>query len=379
MMVEGRTLVLSVDRDDDIGFKASIESPVIGREACLNAATSLGLADPEDSDINAIFQAIKTYDELKNSGEDVEVAIVAGNHMHMLEGDRQIADHLGIVIKKTGATNCVVVADGAEDEFVIPIIQSRIPVTSIRRVVVSQIPNLEGTYYIIKKLLNDPKFSRIILVPIGLALLLYAGANIFGYPQIATIIVLGAIGTYLLYRGFGIDDSLREFFNALRISLKRARFSFVTYSVGILLLIIGIILGLMSILEHYTSDGSFGILLYLLTFVYGSVLWITLGGVVASVGIIIDNFFYEREGLARVIVFPFFISAIGLIAYGASIYVLSVSNVAEFPYTPGTALQFIFYGIIGGLACAFAGVGIQRYLNRRIAAQPGQDQIIEVI
>jgi len=379
-MVEGRTLVLSVDRDDDIGYKASIGSPVIGREACLDAATSLGLADPEDSDVNAIFQAIKTYDELKNAGEDVEVAVVAGNHLHMIEGDRQIAEHLGMVIARTGATNCVVVADGAEDEFVIPIIQSKIPVTSIRRVVVSQIPNLEGTYYIIKKLLNDPKFSRIILVPIGLALLLYAGANIFGYPQIATIIVLGAIGSYLLYRGFGIDDSLRAFFNALRTSLKRARFSFVTYAVGVLLLIIGIVLGLMSILEHYTSDGSFGVLLYLLTFVYGSVLWITLGGIVASVGIIIDNFFYEREGLARVIVFPFFIGAIGLIAYGASIYVLSVSSVAEFPYTPVTALQYILYGIIGGLACIVAGVGIQRYLNRRINSQPGsQDQIIEVI
>ena len=244
------------------------------------------------------------------------------------------------------------------------------PVSSIRRVIVSQIPNLEGTYYIIKKLLNDPKFSRIFLVPIGLALLLYAGANIFGYPQIATIIVLGVIGLYLLYRGIGIDDMLRSFVNALRISLKRARFSFVTYSAGILLLIIGIVLGLMSILEHYTSDGSFGPLLYILTFVYGAVLWITLGGVVASIGIVVDNFFYEREGLVRVIVFPFFISAIGLIAYGASIYVLSISNVTDFPYTTETALQYIFLGVISGLVCAVAGVAIQRYINRRIAENP---------
>ncbi|HVP95438.1 MAG TPA: DUF373 family protein [Methanoregulaceae archaeon] len=372
MMIERRTLVLSVDRDDDIGFKASIESPVIGREACLNAATSLGIADPEDSDVNAIFQAIKTYDELKTAGEEVEVAVVSGNHLHMIEGDRRIAEHLEIVIGKTGATSCVVVADGAEDEFVIPIIQSKIPVSSIRRVIVSQIPNLEGTYYIIKKLLNDPKFSRFFFVPIGLALLLYAGANIFGYPQIATIIVLGVIGLYLLYRGLGMDDMLRNFINALQISLKRARLSFVTYSAGVLLLIIGIVLGLMSILEHYTSDGSFGPLLYILTFVYGSVLWITLGGVVASVGIVVDNLFYEREGLVRVIVFPFFISAIGLIAYGASTYVLSVSNVTDFPYTTEIALRYIFYGIIGGLACAVAGVAIQRYINRRITENPAE-------
>ena len=198
-MPEGRTLVLSVDRDDDIGFKAGVESPVIGREACLNTAVSLGLADAEDSDVNAIFQAVRTYDELKTAGEDVEVAVVSGNHMHMIEGDRRIAEHLGIVVKKTGATSCIMVADGAEDEFVLPIIQSQLPVASIRRVVVSQIPNLEGTYYIIKKLLNDPKIARIFLVPLGLAMLLYAGANLLGYPQIATIIVVGAIGIYLLY------------------------------------------------------------------------------------------------------------------------------------------------------------------------------------
>ena len=52
-MTEGRTLVLSVDRDDDIGGKAKIESPAVGREACLNAANTLALADTEDSDVNA--------------------------------------------------------------------------------------------------------------------------------------------------------------------------------------------------------------------------------------------------------------------------------------------------------------------------------------
>ena len=99
-------------------------------------------------------------------------------------------------------------------------------------------------------------------------------------------------------------------------------------------------------------------------------LWITLAGIVASIGIIVDNFFYEREGLVRVIVFPFFISAIGLIAYGASTYVLSISNVTDFPYTTEIALRYIFYGILGGLACAVAGVAVQRYINRRIMENP---------
>ena len=89
-METGRTLVLCVDRDDDIGYKGKVESPVLGRPACLQAAYALALADPEDSDLNAIFQAIKMYDDLAAAGESVEIALVAGDHIHMLEGDRKI-------------------------------------------------------------------------------------------------------------------------------------------------------------------------------------------------------------------------------------------------------------------------------------------------
>jgi putative membrane protein len=377
-MKQGRTLVLSVDRDDDIGFKGNIESPVIGRSACLAAANTLGLADPEDSDVNAIFQAVKIFDELKADGEDTEVAIIAGNHMHMIEGDRKIATSLDLVIQQTGADNCILVTDGAEDEYVLPIIQSRIPVTSIRRVVVSQIPNLEGTYYIIKKLLNDPKVARMVLIPIGLAMLLYAATYLLGAPQIAIILVVGAIGIYFLYRGIGLDDILRGFANALQTSLTRGRFSFVTYIAGILLIIIGIVMGLMSVLAHYSTEGTFGILLYILTFLYGGVLWMTLAGVVASVGIIIDHFFYEREGLVKVIVFPFFIAAIGLIAYSASVYVISMSNVADFPFTPESAFQYFVYGTVGGLICAFAGMGV-RYMTSKWLLEQAPPHIIEVM
>ncbi len=46
------TLVLAIDRDNDLGRKTGIRSPVIGREANLAAAQELGLADPEESDTN---------------------------------------------------------------------------------------------------------------------------------------------------------------------------------------------------------------------------------------------------------------------------------------------------------------------------------------
>ena len=330
-MTTGRTLVLSVDRDDDIGWKANIESPAIGRAACLNAANTLALADPEDSDINAIFSAIKIYDELTEKGEETAIAVVAGNHLHMIEGDRRIATSLEQVIKETQATNCILVTDGAEDEYVIPIIQSKIPVSSIRRVIVNQMPNLEGTYYILKKFLDDPKISRMVFIPLGLAMILYATAYLLDYPGVATIIVVGVIGAYLLYKGFGFDEIVHSIMDALRISLSRGRFSFVTYTTTILLIIIGFTVGFINVLKFYSTDSSLGLVLYLMTFIYGSIEWLIVAGLVTSVGVIIDVYANEREGLGKVIVFPFFVIALGFILYGASVYIISVSAVPDFP------------------------------------------------
>jgi len=371
-MQNGRTLVLCVDRDDDIGYKARIESPVIGRGACLRAANALALSDPEDSDVNAIFQAIKTYDELSAKGESVEIALIAGSHLQMLEGDRKIATSLDHLVRESGVDNCIVITDGAEDEFVLPIVQSRLRVTSIRRVIVSQMPNLEGTYYLLKKFLNEPKVARLVLVPVGLLMLLWPIAYLLGRSELAPVIVVGAIGIYLLYRGFGVDDLFHGFAAALQTSMTRGRFSFITYIAGILLVIIGIILGLMTILIYYAEVG---ILLYVLIFVYGAILWLALAGIVAATGIVIDNFFHDRPGLAKVIIFPFFIGAVGLITYGASIYALAVSNVPDFPFSTANAITYMLFGTVGGLLCAFAGVGIQYLVNRYISVHEAPDMI----
>ena len=377
-MAQDRTLVLSVDRDDDIGWKAKIESPVIGRQECLKAATTLALADPEDSDVNAIFSAVKIYDELVAKGEDAVVAVIAGNHLHMIEGDRKIATTLDDVIKETHPTSCILVSDGAEDEFVVPIIQSRIPVASIRRVIVNQMPNLEGTYYILKKFFDDPKISRVVFVPLGLAMLLYAIAYILGYSGTATIIVIGVIGMYLLYKGFGLDEFIHSIINALQASMSRGKFSFVTYSTTIVLAVIGFTIGFFTVLNYYASDNSLGVLLYVMSFIYGAIFWLIIAGLVTSVGIIIDVYINERENLIKVIVFPFFVTAIGIILYGASAFILAISSVTGFPISAASGGTYIMYSTLFGLACAIAGVVIQFVMAKR-QTETQKESIIETI
>jgi putative membrane protein len=377
-MTQGRTLVLSVDRDDDIGWKAKVDSPCIGRAACLNAANTLALADPEDSDVNAIFSAVKIFDELIANGEDAAIAVVAGNHLHMIEGDRRIATSLEQVVEETKVTNCILVTDGAEDEYVIPIIQSKIPVSSIKRVIVNQMPNLEGTYYILKKLFDDPKISRMVFIPIGLAMLLYASAYLLGAPGIATMVVVGVIGCFLLYKGFGFDELVHGITAALRASLSRGRFSFVTYTTTILLIIIGFTAGFQNVLIYYSADSSLGLITFLMTFIYGAFEWLIIAGLVLSVGVIIDVYQNERENLGKVIVFPFFVTAIGLILYAASIYTISFQGVQDFPLTSDTISKYILWSTIGGIVSAVAGVAIQYYVNKKIV-EPQKQEIIEVM
>jgi putative membrane protein len=366
-----KTLVLCVDRDDDIGYKAKVPSPVIGREAALAAATALALADPEDSDVNAIFEGIRMYDDLVARGEEAGIAILAGDHLDMLRGDRKIAADLEEVIRLTGAGASILISDGAEDEYVLPIIQSRIPVSSVRRVIVSQMPNLESSYYTIKKLIDDPKISRVFLVPIGLAMLLYAVATLMGYPEGATVIVLGVVGTYVLFRVFGLDTIIGDGVTSLRSSLEKGRFSFVTSVSAIVLAGLGVVLGSASVLEYYNSEFSMGIFLYIVSFIYGSIGWFTASALIVSAGKVIDAYSNDPAALPRTVVLPFFIGAIGLIAYGASVYTLSVSNLLTFPYSPSQGSQIITLSVVGGFLVALVGVYLQSAIGRWTRGKTG--------
>ena len=367
-MTTGRTLILSVDRDDDIGYKAGVESPVVGRVACLDAATRLGIADPEDSDANAIFQAIKTYDELSGKGEDVEVAVIGGNHMNMLEGDRRIAELLEDLVAKTGVEKCVLISDGAEDEFVLPIIQSHLKVSGVVRVVIKQLPNIEGTYYIIKKLFNDPKIARSVLVPIALAMILYVAASLLSPEIPAMLVVISIIGVYLLIKGFDLDEYVGYIYYGFVDSFRKGRISFVAYVIAGILALCGVISGLMSIVTYYPVTGDAGLLYNVMTFLFGGTIWMIAAGLLAAAGKIADCVQNERVALARMFVVPFFIVALGMILYGAVIYFLSISPIEPFPFTTTEGIIAIIFLTLAGLIVAFTGIYYRPLVQRYVLA-----------
>ena len=74
------SIIINVDRDNDFGEKVGIKGPIIGYTECYNAAVKLISVDPEDSDANALFGALKHYDELQAKGEDIEICTITGDN-----------------------------------------------------------------------------------------------------------------------------------------------------------------------------------------------------------------------------------------------------------------------------------------------------------
>jgi putative membrane protein len=207
-----RYLILCVDRDDDLGVKAGVQSPVVGREQAVAAATKLALTDPEEADANTIFAAVKKYDELQNAKTWCEVAIVCGDSDRGFKADRRVGRQVSSVISSADYTGVVLISDGAEDEQVIPIVQSLKPIISVQRVAVKHSQTVEETWQVLgrylKMLIFDPHYSKYALGVPGLILIL-AGVLVLSGKSfeagLATLLILG--GAFLI-RGFGVDRTV---------------------------------------------------------------------------------------------------------------------------------------------------------------------------
>lgn len=196
-----KALVLCVDRDNDIGVKADLQGPIIGRQANLEAATRLGIADPEDADVNTILMAIAMYDELAKAGLQAEVATIAGDPKVGHQSDRILAAQLDQVLDRVNPDHAYLVSDGAEDESFFPIIASRVKVNHVKRVYVKQSQSVESFFVLLAKAMKDPRWRRILVLPFALSFVALAVVLLL-QPQWALPAVLLVLGFYLLGRAY---------------------------------------------------------------------------------------------------------------------------------------------------------------------------------
>ncbi len=250
-----RILVVCVDRDNDVGRKAGVKTPIIGEQENIEAALKLLLADPEEADANAMFEAVRVCNSLKMSGSEkvpCEVATIAGSEIGGIAADRKLVSELNEVVKKFKPTSLILVTDGYSDEDIIPLIQSRVPVTSVRRVIVKHSETIEETAALfsryLKMIVEDPRYSRIFMGLPGILMIMLsilALLSVFIKYDIWTwagIIGLLITGGYLFGKGYGLDKKLSSFFSAI-LSGVSLQYRLVTVSsliFGVLLISVGL-------------------------------------------------------------------------------------------------------------------------------------------
>lgn len=349
-------LVLSVDRDNDFGVKAGIQSPVIGRDANVKAALALGLADPEDSDTNSVLGAVKIFDEAIAKGREAEIVTICGSQKVGPHSDQIIAEQLDEVLAKLKVDRCVFVTDGAEDEFILPLVTSRVRVEAVQRVIVRQHHDIEGTYYIVRKAFEDEKLRRSILIPAALALIVYGVFAWYGRPAQGLGALATLVGLYFMAKIVRVGDVVREVLGGFTSALATGRFTLFTAVLGGLLVVAGVI----NTVQALPPDPN--LLAYTLAFASAMLWWLLGAALVHVAGRVLDTYIREPGRVWEYWVMPFSLVALGLL--------LSPTLAAIGRAIGGEAFGFTaaeFVGLATGLVIAFVGVGSNAFVKSALA------------
>ena len=357
-----KILVLNVDRDDDFGRKAKVESPIIGIKDNIKAANLLGQADPEDSDLNAIFSAISTYNTLVKENRDVEIATVCGHIQVGLKSDERVTKQLDYIIDQTKAEQVILITDGGEDEYVIPIIESRIKIVSVVRVTVKQSKELEDTYYRVVKLLDDEKVQKQFILPIALVLIVWAFFVLLDMAASGFGAILLTLGGYMLIRAFRWDRSIAKIWEEIKSGFLTGKLSIYTYILAIVILIANGILAYNELtLTTFTYETEF---LPILLFVNYMIWGIVVAGFLILFGRVVDVYVKDKKTPWNYWIAPFSLLAFGFISsaiFSAS-YKALINWPSSFDISPYLTINFIGYTTTG-IMIALVGAITYHYIK----------------
>lgn len=348
------TLVVYVDRVGGIGH----DDPVVGWEAVQALVTDIGLEDPEDSRVNCLLEALHVARDLRDGGEEATIAVVSGGG-DSVNSDRAVARQMDRLVAEYELDAAIVVTDSAGDERLVPIIESRVRVDAVDRVVVRQSHDIQSTYYLLKQFLGDEELRGTVLVPIGAALLAFPMLLLLAdNVAVALSAIAGVIGLFLLYKGFGIDDLVSALPARVRNAFYSGQVSLVTYVVGAGLALVGVFAG--GIGAVGTGDGSE--LLPVLRFLFDSVPWFATAALAAAMGRLTDELLAEGDISSALMNLPFGIVAVGLVVRGFTGYFLERAGVfgpfAVPTFTVGPATVEGFAISIWGRLALYVATGI---------------------
>lgn len=346
------------------------DPPVVGREAVERLVTTAGIEDPEDSRVNCLLEGLRVSRDL----DDGVVAVLSAKS-DSVTGDTEIAAQIDELVAEYDPHSAVVVVDSAEDERLIPLVESRVPVDAVDRVVVRQARDIESTYYLLKQFLGDEELRKTVLVPVGIALLVFP-VLLAVSDSIAVSIgaITAVLGLFLLYKGLSIDAFLANLSEGIREALYAGQISLVTYVVAAGLALVGIFVGVLG--GSSLNTETTGEVILIVQFVHDSVPWLTGAALIASAGRLLDEFIRNDELGSAYVNLPFVAISVGLAVRGFSAYFLRIAEVTPpllipsitvgdqgidaVTVAPGTHLAIF---ILASIIISLVGVRVAAYLS----------------
>ncbi len=322
----------------------------------------MGLEDPEESDMNALFAAIKLYDELKADGEEVEVVLLLGDDRVGFRSDRALAAGLESFLKDHKPDEASVISDGAEDEQSLPISQSRINVSSVQRVIVQQSETAESTYYILKRTFDEDKIGQKIFVPISLIMIVYALFAFTDFKEFAWYAIVPAVGIYTLLYFVNASELISDWYRRAKVSIVTSQISFFSNIVAAVIVILG---GLFALNQTVAEDATGwvftweGLLVFLTWFVWFAVA----AALVRSLGQFLDTFIGRNRIQWSIVSQTFALLALGLIVWGS---VVVIGTILAEAWAFEDYYQLGLASIVAGIIIALLGAVAFRNIRDRV-------------
>lgn len=360
------TLILNVDRDNDYGIKAGVDGPVTGYGECYNAALKLISVDPEDSDANALFGALRVYEDLKRKNENVEIALITGDDDVGAKSDEILSRQLDDVLSMEHYDDLILVSDGAEDDYITPIISSRIRIRYVKHILVRHNENIESLYYYIIRGIKDKKIARKFTIPVGLLLLSYGlslliftiyymvitKSYLLSPGSGAVMLVTIILGAYFVGRAVEINQLIVKLVVNMKEYSQEAKISMLSYVVSFFIIVIGIAY------SYESTIKTVPIINKILVFLTVLVWWILASFVSKELFDAFDVYMEERHGMSKMWYGISFSLAIVLIFYGMMNYVRYVVGFIAF------ASMTLYLGyIIAGIIIALSASAVHKYFS----------------
>jgi putative membrane protein len=295
--------------------------------------------------MNGVFMGLSIHDQLRGSGDDVEIVTLLGNKRVGFKSDQALASSLDNFLKDNDPQNAIVVTDGAEDEQILPLIQSRINVNHVRRVIVKQSESAESTYYVLKRAFTEDRIGQKFFVPISLIMIVYALFAFTDFKQWAGYAIILAVGVYLLLFFVNASELASDWYRRTKVSIVTSQISFFSNIVAFVV----ILLGAAFALNETVDPGSGwifeweGALIFTAWFIWFAVA----AALVRSLGQFLDTYIGRNRIQWSIVSQTLALFALGLIVWG-SVFVIGNFIIDNWAYESNYQLGLgsIIAGII---------------------------------